>query len=252
MYVVQTGEKMPPAYETLQKAGHPADKLKAGPPTDMAGWLATVKRVVPKAFKWVVKDKSAHRLAQWINLDVIDEAATMPTLDVEIVDTAEDPNTVRIKSVGIRVLTLFLNDSLVDLDREVRVVVNGKMLDECRIETSKPEGKAVRLPAKFDRTIDGMFDRKTVSIRKSMYYGWLYPVALEQVAIEGDYKPEEPPSPDKDQHETAAKQYFDKGQEQEKAGNPAKAIALYRRCVDEGETSYKAKAEARLKELEPK
>jgi hypothetical protein len=105
------------------------------------------------------------------------------------VDTKAEPNTVRIDAVGIREITIFLNDALVDLDREVRVVVNGKPVEECQVEASKPEDSRVRLPAKFARTIDGMFDRRTVSIRKSMFYGWLYPVALEHIAIETDAPP---------------------------------------------------------------
>ena len=51
---------------------------------------------------------------------------------------------------------------------------------------------------------------------------------------------------------TAAKTYFDKAQDLEKAGNFAKARALYERAVAEGETSFKAKAEAKVKELEGK
>ena len=78
VYVVQTGEKVPPVVQTLEKGGHPADKLKVGPPTAMAEWLASVKRVAPKAFKWVVKDRSAHRLAHWILSLIHISEATRP------------------------------------------------------------------------------------------------------------------------------------------------------------------------------
>ncbi len=147
-----------------------------------------MKRVPPRTFRWVVKDNAAHRLAQWINIEAVDEAAPLRALDVEIVDTKADPNTVRIEAIGIRGISIFLNDTLVDLDREVRVVVNGKPVEACQVEASKPGDSRVRLPAKFARTIDGMFDSQRISIRKSMFYGWLFPVALE-VAIESDAPP---------------------------------------------------------------
>ena len=161
VYVVQTSDKLAPAAKTLSDGGHPAERLAKGPPTALPEWLGSVRRVLPKSFKWVVKDKSAHRFAYWMNLDVLDEGNALPTVEAEI-----KGNTVNIKSVGIRGITLFLNDSLVDLDQEVNVVINGKPLDECRIEGGR-DGIAVRMPAKFDRTLDGMFDRNLLSIRKS-------------------------------------------------------------------------------------
>lgn len=186
VFVMQTGDAVAPIVKKLTDGGHPPERLRSGPPSALPEWLGTVRRTVPKAFKWAVKDKSAHRTAYWINIDVLDESVPVPTIEAGLVDTPEAPNTVRITSTGVRGITLFLNDELIDLDREVRVVINGKPLDECRIESNRPEGTAVRLPSTFARTLDGMFDRNMLSIRKTQIYGWLFPVVLEQIAIPGD------------------------------------------------------------------
>ena len=39
------------------------------------------------------------------------------------------------------------------------------------------------MPARFDRSLDAMLDRAGLSIRKSLYFGWLFPVVLEGIEI---------------------------------------------------------------------
>lgn len=258
VYVVQTGDKVAPIYQTLVNAKHPDVQLAKGPPTAIGEWLPSVKHILPKSFKWVVKDKSAHRFAYWINVDVLDESVPLPSIEAEIVDTAEEPNTIKLRTTGVHGITIFLNDQLVDLDREVKVIANGKPIEECRIESNRPEGLAVRLPAKFERTLDGMFDRRQLSIRKSQIYSMLFPVMLEQIEIKGDAPAEEVPDPDsagtsaKDQAEKAAANYFKKALEKEGAGEFVKARDLFQKAADAGDTTWKDKAEAKVKELEAK
>jgi len=260
VYVVKEKDKEPPAVASLQKGGHPADRLTVGPVDKLPEWLNAQRRVAPKAFHWICKDPSAQRLAHWVNLDRLDDPPVVPTLEVAVLDTQEDPNTVTLKTKGVRSLTLFLSDQIVDLDRPVRVLVNGKPATEARIESSAQGGTAVTLPRKFDRTVDAMLDRKGLSIRKSLYFGWLYPVVLEGIQIKGDYvEPgDTPPAPDaagasdKDLSEGKAKTYLEKAAEHEKAGRLATARGLYEKIVALGETTAKGEAQAKVKELEGK
>ncbi len=261
VYVVKEKDKVPPVVESLAKGGYPADRLTVGGPEKLPEWLAGVRRTLPRSFKWTCKDRSAHVLAHWVNLDILDEPPVVPTLDVAVLDTKDDPNTVSLKTKGVRSLTLFLSDQLLDLDRPVRVVVNGKPVTEARISAGNdPAGKLVTLPGKFERTLDEMLDRKTLSIRKSLYFGWLFPVVLGAIQIKGDYvEPgNAPPAPDtagaSDQEllESKAKTYLEKAAEHEKAGRLASARGLYEKIVALGDTTIKAQAEAKVKELEGK
>ena len=260
VYVVQEKDKAPPAVESLQKGGHPADRLTVGGVDKLPEWMNAQRRAPPKVFQWICKDQSAQRLAHWVNLDVLDDPPVVPTLEVAVLDTPEDPNTVSLKTRGVRSLTLFLSDQIVDLDRPVRVLVNGKPATEARIEGSAQGGKAVTLPGKFDRTLDAMLDRKGLSIRKSLYFGWLYPVVLEGIQIKGDYvEPGDTPPPpdaagasDKDLLEGKAKTYLEKAAEHESAGRLATARGLYEKIVALGDTTAKVQAEAKVKELEGK
>ncbi len=261
VFVVKEKDKEPPAVASLAKGGHPADRLTVGPVDKLPEWLGAQRRTIPKAFKWTCKDRSAQRLAQWVNLDLLDEPPVVPTLEVAVHDTQESPNTVELRTKGVRSLTLFLSDQIVDLDRPVRIVVNGKPAAEARIAAGNaPEGKLVTLPARFDRTLDATLDRKGLSIRKSLYFGWLFPVVLEAIQIKGDFVEagDAPPAPDaagasdKDLLEGKAKTYLEKAEEHEKAGRLATARGLYEKIVALGETSAKARAEAKVKELEGK
>ena len=252
----------------LLAGGFPKDHLTVGAAEGLVEWLTKLpRRVIPKSFHWLVKDPDYHGQALWVNLEAFDlVAAAMPNLDVECVDTKEDPNTVRIRAEGIRGLSIFLSDALVDLDRPVRVVVNGTEVAEARVPSNLPNGKVVKLPMKFDRTLDETFDRQLLPIRKGLFYGWLYPVLLQAIAVRSDAKEKgtagggEPPAAPgapvdaaaKERAERDAAQYFSKAEENEKAGDLPKALKLYKKAAEEGDTSVRAKAEAKVKELEAK
>jgi hypothetical protein len=258
-----------PAAKTLAAAGHAADLLTTGPLEGLPAWLASVpRRRIARDFTWVVKDPDAHSFAHWISLDVLDPGAERPMLRVACLDTKEDPNTVRVDSRGVRGMSIFLSDRQVDLDRDVRLVINGEVVKEARVPSNKPSGRIVSLPGRFDRTLDGVFDHPQVDIRGTLYFGWYYPVSLLRIPVPGDAKaeamtaPEGPscpksggttPAPEaSDQAEREASTYFAKAQENEKAGNLVKALDLYRKAVAAGESTVKVKAEAKVKELESK
>jgi hypothetical protein len=260
VYVV--GTEASAAKKSLLAGKMPPANITVGNEEGIHAWVKGLDRKIPTSFEWVVKDKSAQRVAHWMNVNEVDPAVAMPTLKVEVVNTKDDPNTVKIESVGIRGLSLFLNDEVVCLEEPLRIVLNGRPVTDAQLVTGRPEGKAVKLPVKLDRNADVMFDAsKELSIRRSRYYGFLFPVMLD-FAVRSDAEKGEPggaaPSPAAPasaatpQQEADAAQYFAKAEEREKAGDLEKAKSLLQRAIDVGPTSVKAKAEAKLKELSAK
>jgi hypothetical protein len=260
VYVVGTPESA--AAKTLAAGGFPTERLTVGGPEGLTDWLATVKRTVPRSFRWSVQDPEAQQLAQWMNLEAVE--GKTPSLSVESIDTEDDPNSILVSSDGVRSVTIFLSDRVIDLDRPVRVVVNGHAIVDAGVPSNSPKPRAVKLPARLDRSLDLMFDPAQFSIRKSMYYGWLYPTALQQIVIRTDASreaacpvppgggttPQDPAS--KARAEENAQRYFTKAEEKEKAGDIGRALDLYRKAVAAGDSSVRVKAEAKVKELEAK
>jgi hypothetical protein len=268
VYVVGTDKT--PAVQSLQKGGFPASKLKVGGPEGLPDWLKTVKRTTPTAFHWAVKDPVRMTVANWVMVTSSDPpppGEAPPTIDAEVVDTADDPNTIRLKTRLVRAVQIFLNDRIVDLSKPVRVVVNDKPVTMALQLTTKPEPPTLQLPVKVDRSFDLMFDLGTASVRNSQYFGWLFPAGLLRVEIKTDAGAPAAPATDGSganpppanvnpadpvsETEQNAQQYFRKAQEAEAAGEVEKAKNLYKKAVDEGESTVKAKAEERLKALSP-
>jgi hypothetical protein len=263
-----------PALKTLAAGGHPANLVTMGTLDGLPTWLSNVpRRTIPRDFFWTVKDPDVHSFAHWINVDALEPSAEKRDLRVSCLDTKEDPNTVRIEARGIRTISIFLSDRQVDLDRDVRLVVNGTVIKEARVPSNKPGGRSIALPAKLERQLDTIFDHETVDVRGSLYFGWYFPVSLQAVIVPGDAKPEQfepaagPSCPTTNGNgngdgggasgtegnstaERVASTYFGKAEENEKAGNVAKALDLYRKAAAAGESTFKARAEAKVKELE--
>lgn len=272
VYVV--GSPDAPLVKSLEAGGFPKERLKVGGAEGLPDWLASkeLRRVVPKSFRWTVRDADMHSFAHWVNIEQVEGSdAAPPRLAVEVVDTAEAPNTIRITSSGIRSVSLFLSDELVDLNREVKLIVNATPVREVKIHSPRnAEGLAVKLPAKFDaqRTLDNVFDlMPEFWPRRRMYYGWLFPLTFMKVPVRtdrdekaGEEKPggEAPPAPTTpadpaaELREKNALRYVEKAKENEEIGDLKKALVLYRKAVEEGESSVKATAEAKVKELEAK
>jgi hypothetical protein len=165
VYVV--GSDAVPAVAPMRRGGLEPD---VGPPEGIPEWISHVRRTVPKRFRWNVLDSARHALAHWVNVNETTRGAAVRTLDVDVVDTEADPNTVRIEAQGIENVTLFLNDRIVDLDRPVRIVANGRLVSG---------------PAIHERSLDGTFTGDRLNLLRSRYYGWLHPVVLVSLPVSG-------------------------------------------------------------------
>ncbi len=163
----------------LEQAGHP--DVTVGDDEALLTWLTARRRVVPTRFRWRWK-RPDHGYAQWIVLTKVDEHAPEVGLAVEALDTEDDPNTIRIDARGVERLNVYLNDDLVDLDRPVRLDVNGE----------------VRELGLVERDFDRLF-YKDPDIRHNMNFGWLYTALLEDVAVPAPgpapFEPEPAPAP---------------------------------------------------------
>ena len=126
-------------------------------------------------------------MAWWINADNVNQSVPNRSLEAEILDTEKDPNTIRIKAIGLVDISIFLNDELVDLDRPVRVEINGKLVFD-KVPPMDEGAKELGRDPKF------LFNRNPKnSIRKSRYYGWLRSAALIRMAVPAPPAP--PPAP---------------------------------------------------------
>jgi hypothetical protein len=234
VYVV--GDDQIPAVKILRDAGV---AVTIGTAEGIAAWLkALPPRKVPTEYSWSVGDPNAHVLAHWVNVNVASAGGSMK------VKADRATNVVEISDAkGITDVAVFLNDAIVDLSKPVKIVLNGK-------ETG---------PAKeHPRSLDGMFEGSRVNIRSSRYYGWLYPVFFERLevpepkpdaAAAGDGTAPAAVDPEKDND---AKDYFRRGEEAQRGGDLERALLFYKRAIDVGESSVRAQAEAKVKELSAK
>jgi len=257
VYIV--GTEGSAALKSLKAGGFPMDRVKVGGPEGLAEWLKGVRRVVPKSFSWAIGEGSLNTMTQahWVSIGLYDEGPA--SMEVEVVDTPDDPNTLRLKTKLVRIVSVFLSDRLVDLNRPVRVVVNGKPLAKARVIVGGSDEKEVKLPFKLDRSFDQVFDNRDISMRKTQYFGWLYPAEIALKISTDDAPPSTattasvslpPPPENMSQEEQLARQYFDKALTAEKSGDVAKAKQLYTKALEQGETTIRANIEERLKALE--
>jgi hypothetical protein len=234
--------------KALTDAGHPS--VTQGDDAGLYAWMEKQRAVTPKSFHWTVT-RTDHELAQWIQLFTLDWSAPRRVLDVQVVDTPEEPNTIRIDAEGVFEMVLLLNDRVVDLDRDVRLVVNGH------------ETKAGKLERDFGTCFD-----KGFQIRRSMNYGYLFPARFptdprdlykvlppekpkEATPPEGTQPPEEGAGAVQgtEADERTAARTWAKAQEAEAEGDLERAKQLYESIVNMPPTSFKAKAEEKVKTL---
>ena len=182
LYVV----KRPELAKELRAAGHP--NVTEGEDAGLVAWLKERKRVEPTKFRWNIIDESAQQLAWWINADSVNMSASERYIEAEVLDTEKDPNTIRIKAVGVHDMTIYVNDDLVDMDRPVRVEINDQVIRNAVFEV--PE----QLKA-FGRDLRYMFNRPDFRIRQSRYYGWLRAAAMTRVPVPAAKVPEKPTGP---------------------------------------------------------
>lgn len=164
LYVVD----QPALAQALRDAGHA--NVTEGKASDAPAWMAQQRRHDPKSFDWVTRE-SDQVLAWYINLDqpLWDEGIKRH-IHVDIVDTAEEPNTVKITAEGMAELSVYLNDTLVDLDRPVRIVINGVTVKD---EALQLEERMSKVKRDFDAIFQARGGFNPIDVRKSRYYGWL-------------------------------------------------------------------------------
>ncbi len=248
VYVVNN----PALAKQLEEGGHEQVTAGVGGKTLMK-WMDERRRVVPKKFSWTVQPSRFDQvLPYWLNLDSPNWSAPKRELHVEVVDTEKEPNTVRIKSQGINTLSLFLNDHLVDLDRKVRVDINGHIEFDDKIKLVDPRMESV------GRDFDFLFNREPVRIRTSMFFGWLRPARIVSIGVREPRKKEPPkdaekkdegPKATQDQIDRAAR-LLQKAKIYVEKGNKEKAIEWLKKVLELPETEHHAEARKLLKGLE--
>lgn len=223
----------------LKEAGHP--DVTRGDEAGLLPWLAQRKRVMPRKFTWRVK-ASDQVFANWMWF-APDWGQEDRRLTVEVLDTPEDPNTIRITTRGILDLTCLLNDDIVDLGREVRFVINGKQVAK----------------EKLDRTLERVFDRPPVKAREAVFYGLLFTALSQQMFAPPPEEPaagatpSTPAAPADPVREEKARGWLAKADELSAGGNKEKAIEILEKLLkDLGDTSVAADAAKRLAELQGK
>jgi hypothetical protein len=171
VYVVNN----PELGKALEEAGHP-NVTKGIANTSLLKWMAGQVRKAPRNFTWNAA-RPDQALPYWVNLDGANWNAPKRTLAVDVVDTEDEPNTINVRALGIETFTLFLNDDVVDLDRKVRVVVNGHVEHDAVVEVQDKRIEAL------GRDFDFLFNRDPLQIRNSMYFGWLTPSRIVRIPV---------------------------------------------------------------------
>jgi hypothetical protein len=153
----------------LRDLGHPNVTLGDG--AHLPPWIERQERRLPARYAWDASAPDKHG-SYWINVDVVEAGAARHRFEAEVLDTPSNPNTISIRTTGIRELSLFLDDTLVDLDRPVRVVIDDRLM--YRDTLSVPV---------LGRDLKSLFHRRPIETRKSMYFGWLRPGWIERLAV---------------------------------------------------------------------
>lgn len=172
----------------LKEAGH--ETVTEGDKLGVGEWIKKVKRAVPKNFSWRIEGPQ-HQFAYWVNVDVATADAPDQELDVKVDD---EKNEIQIEAKGIKQVSLFLNDEIVDMDRPVRVVINGH-------EEFKGD---------VERKFDTFFDTDPLVLRETMFFGLLFSHRLTQIDVRPPKKEEpkeEVPKASKDE-EARAERYM--------------------------------------------
>jgi hypothetical protein len=247
VYVVDN----PKLAQALKDAGHPDVTAGISGPI-LYKWMNERRRKTPRAFRWTAQVYD-QVLPHWINIDTANWNAPERTLAVEVVDTVEDPNTVRIEAAGVDRLSLYLNDDVVDLDRPVRVVINGHLEHDAMLAPTDEN------TARLGRDFDALFNKEPVRIRKSMFFGWLTPARIVQLQVRPP-KPKEIVVAPKDEgpkepeatadQETEAARYMQKARVFKEQGQIEKAIEYARKVLELPRNKQTEDAKALVAELE--
>jgi hypothetical protein len=126
-------------------------------------WLGKQRRNMTPARVLIEPNHDMYNRAYWAKIDTAESLLTTaadkkPRLEVQ---TDRATNRITVKAVSVERFTLFLNDDIVDLDKEFTIVVNDKALVEKRTRSFPVlrEGVEVRydweflFPAKFSTAV---------------------------------------------------------------------------------------------------
>ncbi|MDJ0523324.1 MAG: hypothetical protein QNJ90_14735 [Planctomycetota bacterium] len=246
VYVVQN----PKLAKQLEEAGHTQVTAGIGGPTLMK-WMNERRREAPKKFSWIVqKMRYDQALPYWINIDSPNMAAPKRQLKVEIL---EKENTIRMEAEGITTLSLFLNDDLVDLDRKLRVELNG------HVEYDQVVPLVDERMSTVGRDFDFLFNRDPIKIRESMYFGWLLPTRIVSISVRPPRKEEPKKDEKKDEGPKAspddirrAGRFLQRAKIFHEKGNDKRALEQIEKVLELPETEHHAEARKLKKDLEAK
>ena len=239
VYVVDN----PKLADDLVEAGHP-NVTKGIANTSLYKWMTEQRRQAPKSFTWNA-ERTDQVLAYWVNLDTLNWKATKREVKAEVVDTEAQPNTIKLDAINVDILSLFLNDDIVDLDEKVRVIVNGHIEFDGVIEL---QTKAL---ASVGRDFDFLFNREPLKIRESMYFGWLTPARIVQIPVRKPAPPKtDEPKADATaaapkatpQEEARAERMWNKVQDLVKNGLDDKALEILDMILGLPENGYSDRA----------
>ncbi|MDA1196074.1 MAG: hypothetical protein O2894_12965, partial [Planctomycetota bacterium] len=218
----------------LEDAGHPA-VTKGIANKSLMEWMAKQRRVWPRKIEWNAA-RSDNALPYWINIDSANWGpGAKREIRAEVIDTPDNPNTIKIEATSaIDTVSLFLNDDIVDLDRKVRVIINGHVEYDALLKIQDERLECV------GRDFDFLFNRDPLLIRDSMYFGWLTPSRIVQMVVR---PPEEKVEPKKDEpakdegpqataeDEVIAERLMGKARDLVEAGTIDRAIELLERIL---------------------
>ena len=139
----------------------------------LVDWMGRRRRHLPRRFDWEVVDAD-QQVAYWVSIDQPLWEAPRRTLTAAVRE--DDSNTIDIDAVGMTELSVFLDDTLVDLDRPVRLVINGTLVWDDR----------TRIRARYVdlmRDLKEIFELPPVNVRKHRYYGWLKPASIIRMSV---------------------------------------------------------------------
>lgn len=95
-------------------------------------WLKDKRRKMPPSRVVIEPNHDKYNRAYWADIDIADPLLTAAADKKPRLEATADhaTNRITVKAVGVERFTLFLNDDLVDLDKEFTVVINDKAVTE--------------------------------------------------------------------------------------------------------------------------
>lgn len=153
----------------LRGAGHKA--VATGTSAEALAWMKSQRRQLPTSYRWDATHP-LHARSPWVQVEARDPGVAKTTLQVTRVDTPTDPNTIRITSVGVRTLSVLLDDRIVNLDRPVRIVINDRLCYTARVSH-----------ARFGRDFKQLWAGKPFRLRHTRRYMDLVPSQAAHIDV---------------------------------------------------------------------